>query len=138
MDNSRPIGYWVKQLDELIERTLDQALEPFGLRRRHWQTLNLIAAGKRRSVDVNAGIAPFLEPSDRAESLLDDLTATGWLEHTDDSFDFTDSGRSRFEMAHQAVTTSRTRASEGLSRSDYEITVATLQTMCQNLERAQP
>ncbi len=137
MDSTKPIGYWLKRLDELIETNLDHALEPFGLQRRHWQTLNLVAAGDRRSGDVAAELAPFLESSDRAESLLNELIDTGWLQRTDDLFDFTDSGRSRFETAHSAVTTARTRVGEGLSRRDYETTVATLQIMCQNLERAQ-
>lgn len=137
MDKLKPIGWWLKRLDELIEQDLDHALEPFGLDRRYWQTLNLIAADKRRSSEVSAGIAPFVESSEHAASLLNDLTDTGWLDRTDDSFDFTDSGRSRFELAHRAVTTARTRASEGLSRNDYETTVSTLQVMCENLEREQ-
>lgn len=137
MDIDKPIGYWVKRLDELIENTVDHILEPIGLHRRHWQVLNLVGAGEHRPMDVAAELAPFLESADQAEIVLNELTDTGWLQHTDDAFDFTDSGRSRFVTAHRAVTTARTTVSEGFSRRDYETTVATLHIMCQNLERSQ-
>lgn len=136
MDNPQPIGFWVKRLDELIENHLDHILEPIRLRRRHWQALNLVVAGERRPIDLTASLAPFLESADQAAIVLNELTDTGWLQHTNDAFDFTDSGRSRFETAHRAVTTARTTVSEGLSRRDYETTVTTLQIMCRNLERS--
>ena len=47
--DGRPIGYWLKHLDRLIEATFDRTLADVGLGRRHWQTLNTLAGGPATS-----------------------------------------------------------------------------------------
>jgi hypothetical protein len=41
-ENRRPIGYWLKHLDRLIEDTFERTLSMEGLTRRHWQVLNTL------------------------------------------------------------------------------------------------
>ncbi len=135
MDNGKPIGYWLKHLDELIEANLDHTLEPLGLQRRHWQTLNLLGARGHTSNDVATELAPFLDSPDEAVTVLNELTDTGWLQCTNDAYELTDSGQARFDTAHQAVATARASIGAGLSREDYDTTMSTLRAMCQNLER---
>ena len=38
----RPIGYWLKKLDRLIDNHFDLQLSNAGLTRRQWQLLNLL------------------------------------------------------------------------------------------------
>ncbi|GAA4602421.1 hypothetical protein GCM10023195_07350 [Actinoallomurus liliacearum] len=45
MEQRRPLGYWLKLLDQLIEENLNRVLAVEGLHRRHWQTMNLLAPG---------------------------------------------------------------------------------------------
>ena len=42
MADRKPIGYWLKELDRLIEGTLDRALADEGVTRRDWQVLNAL------------------------------------------------------------------------------------------------
>ena len=42
MREDRPIGYWIKHLDGLIEATVDRTLTGQGVTRRHWQALNTL------------------------------------------------------------------------------------------------
>jgi hypothetical protein len=41
-DDRRPIGYWLKHLDSMIEGTFERTLASEGLTRRHWQVLNTL------------------------------------------------------------------------------------------------
>ena len=45
MADRKPIGYWLKELDQLIEGTLDRALADEGVTRRDWQLLNALEPG---------------------------------------------------------------------------------------------
>ena len=40
----RPIGFWLKLVDRLIDEGFDAVLGDAGLTRRHWQVLNLLQA----------------------------------------------------------------------------------------------
>ena len=44
-EESRPIGYWLKHLDGLLEQTFDHVLARNGVRRRHWQVLDTLRGG---------------------------------------------------------------------------------------------
>src|SRR5215468_7734256 len=76
----RPIGYWLKHLDRLIEDTFDRALADGNLSRRHWQVLNALAAAPATSAGLAAALAPFTggDPAALAP-VIDDLTRRGWV-----------------------------------------------------------
>ena len=50
MDDERPIGWWVKRLDTLLEEALDSVVAGEGLTRRHWQLLHSLAGMLRRTL----------------------------------------------------------------------------------------
>ena len=54
----RPIGYWLKHLDRLIEDTFSRTLAGQGLTRRHWQVLNTLAQGPARPADLSKALQP--------------------------------------------------------------------------------
>ena len=55
-DDNKPIGWWLKELDRLLEASFEQVLAADGLTRRQWQALNA-AAGPE---SVASALAPFL------------------------------------------------------------------------------
>ena len=75
-DDNKPIGWWLKELDRLLEASFEQVLAADGLTRRQWQALNA-AAGPE---PIAVALAPFLtgDPGELSAA-VDPLTARGWL-----------------------------------------------------------
>ena len=131
---NKPIGYWVKNLDQLIESRLDAVLYRHDLNRRKWQALNVVDAARTSQTDIARELQPFLETPEEAERLVDELLEGGWVSASDGVLQPTQIGRERMNLAAHDVTAERQRISEGISASDYETTVRTLSIMCRNLE----
>lgn len=133
MPTHRPIGFWAKLLDDLLEADLARALENFALTRRYWQILNVIQISPHTATEIAEELAPFLGTKASAEYPLQELENAGWLERDGTKFDLTEMGRTRLVEAREAIGATRERIAEGISRDDYDTTVSTLQRMCVNL-----
>src|SRR5438128_1050761 len=59
MDRKRPIGWWVKQLDALLEQAVDSAVAGEGVTRRHWQVLHSLSAGAVPESELRSALADF-------------------------------------------------------------------------------
>ncbi len=134
MDDERPIGWWVKRLDTLLEEALDSVVAGEGLTRRHWQVLHSLAGGVDQEADVVAALADF--PGDTGAVVLD-LAARGWVDRTQDgALQLTAEGTAAHDRVSRAVGRVRRHTADGLSRQEYERTVLVLRRMVQNVERA--
>src|SRR5262245_22879448 len=81
----RPIGYWLKRLDRLIDQAFERALDANGLTRRHWQVLNTLAAGPSTEAALAAALQPFVEGDAKAvEVVINEFLDRGWVRHVDD------------------------------------------------------
>ena len=137
-DMERHIGYWLKNLDRLIEATAERIFTEEGLTRRHWQTLNVL----RRSPQDEAGLTEALRPFWGADAITldevtDDLTRRGWIEH-DGRWSLTPAGETAHAALEQKVLGIRATVQHGLTDDDYHQTVRNLQHMAANLEQAAP
>ena len=56
----RPIGFWLKLVDRLIDEGFDAVLGDAGLTRRHWQVLNLLQTEPATLQRIDTQLAPFL------------------------------------------------------------------------------
>lgn len=134
MDDERPIGWWVKRLDTLLEEALDSVVAGEGLTRRHWQVLHSLAGGMDREADVVTALADF--PGD-ASTILADLAARGWVDRTEaGSLQLSAEGAAAHDRVSRAVGRVRRHTADGLSRQEYERTVLVLTRMVENVERA--
>ncbi|MER6951426.1 MarR family transcriptional regulator [Nonomuraea sp. NPDC000554] len=122
---NKPIGYWLKHLDNLFESAMDDALAEQGVTRRQWQILNALAHNAEDPRDA-------LRPFSGVTGALDELTARGWI--ADDRL--TDAGRDAHAVIAQHVGRFRQRAVDGVSTQEYQATVDVLSRMCANLEPA--
>lgn len=136
----RPIGFWLKRLDELIEDTFEQALDDAGLCRRQWQALNVLRTGAVTRIDLAVALRPFLgEDAESGDLLVDNLVLRGWVtRHRDGSLTLTPAGHAARDAAAGRVAGIRGRILDGLSECDYLETVRVLRAMGDNLERALP
>ncbi|WP_091540049.1 hypothetical protein [Modestobacter sp. DSM 44400] len=78
MTEQRPIGWWVKHLDQLLEEVVDHSLAAEGLTRRHWQALHALSSGVMDEPCLRDVLAPFGGPVD-VGSVVADIEARGWV-----------------------------------------------------------
>ncbi len=133
MDNPRPIGYWLKLVDRLIDEQFAETLEEHGVTRRQWQLLSVLSREPATAEALDAAVAPFLSADDTSAEHLTELIESGWVGATATGYDITDRGRAAFERLAEVVAAQRTVMGEGVTTEQYEQTVAVLERMAWNL-----
>ncbi len=133
----RPIGYWVRHLDRLIDAAFDQAFAREGLGRREWQVMNALVS----PVDA-AGLAealrPFWDGDGDATEVTRDLERRGWLDRdADGRYVLTPQGAAARDAAAARVDAIRTTVGTSLTGEEYAEAVRLLRRMSANLEAAQ-
>jgi DNA-binding MarR family transcriptional regulator len=135
-DAGRPIGYWLKHLDRLIDDSFSQALGADELTRRHWQVLNTLARGPASPAELTQALEPFLR-GDTAQlaTTVDDLTRRGWVSRDQrDRLCMTAGGRTAHQVTQQRVQQTRDLLLRGVSADEYGTVIATLARMAANLQ----
>ena len=130
----RPIGWWVRRMDALLDEAVDAAVAGEGLTRRHWQVLHSLAEGEVSEAAVHDALRDF-----RGEvgDVVADLAARGWVARpAPGSVQLTEDGTAAHDRISRAVGRVRRHAADGLSREEYERTILVLSRMVENLERA--
>ena len=134
MAEERPIGWWVRRLDALLEEAVDAVVTAEGLTRRHWQVLHSLATGTEQEADVRTALADF--PGD-VDVVVSDLVSRGWVaRRTSGRIGLTPDGAAAHARVSRAVGRVRRHAADGLSRNEYERTILVLSRMVSNIERA--
>lgn len=135
MDTPRPIGYWLKLVDRLIDEQFASTLEEHGVTRRQWQLLNVLSRESATVEQLDAAVAPFLSSDDGESSAehLTELIESAWVDATPTGYELTDRGRTAFERLAEVVATQRTIVADGVTAEQYEQTVAVLERMARNL-----
>lgn len=143
MDAQRPIGFWLKLVDQLIDERFASTLEEHGVTRRQWQLLNVLSRGPATVEQLDAAVAPFLsrtvssesesgEPESSAEH-LSELIESAWVDATASGYELTERGRTAFDALAETVGELRAEMSEGLTPEQYQQTVDALERMARNL-----
>ncbi|GAB3434281.1 hypothetical protein [Actinophytocola sediminis] len=132
----RPIGYWLKQLHNLLETHFDRTLAEVAVSRRHWQLLNTLSRGPHTHDDLQRALAPFWEadaPGLRAE-LEHGLAARDWIAEDGDTVTLTDRGRAAHATIAARVDRNRAIVLGELTPAQYTETVRVLAVMAGNVE----
>lgn len=137
MTAPRPIGYWLKLVDRLIDEQFAATLEEHGVTRRQWQLMNVLSREPSTVEQLDAAVTPFLsveagEPESSVEHLTE-LIDSAWVDATPTGYELTERGRGAFERLEAVVATQRTVVAEGIAPEEYEQTVAVLERMARNL-----
>jgi hypothetical protein len=139
MADQRPIGFWLKLVDRLIDEQFASTLEEHGVTRRQWQLLNVLLRGPATVAELDAAIAPFLAPAESGaipESSAEHLTElidSAWVDATPDGYELTDRGRASLERLSDVVSEQRTVIARGISEDEYVAAVAVLERIAVNL-----
>lgn len=135
MAPQRPIGFWLKLVDQLINEQFDGILDEHGVTRRQWQVMSLLSNGEASRVQLDDALAPFVsgpEPESLDEE-LDELAASGWVELRAAVFALTERGQTSFDRLSVVVDRSRDVLAEDISAEEYNGTLGVLERMARNL-----
>jgi len=126
-NDNKPIGWWLKEVDRLLESSFEQVLATDGLNRRQWQALNA-AAGPE---PIAVALAPFLtrDPGGLSAA-VDPLTERGWL--VDERL--TAAGQAGLDALRAKVQAQRERVTAGITGDEYTATIAVLRKLAENLK----
>jgi DNA-binding MarR family transcriptional regulator len=132
---ARPIGYWLKRLDRLIDARFENQLGEAGLSRRHWQLLNLLEDGPRSVPELQAELEPFLQGApDELSEAISGLVTRGWADSQDNIVSLTETGQAQFGLVKAKVPELRQALLAGISPEEYQATIEVLARMVANLE----
>ncbi|HEX2075021.1 MAG TPA: hypothetical protein VHF92_14660 [Geodermatophilus sp.] len=136
MQPQRPIGWWIKRLDALLEDVVDAAVAGEGLTRRQWQVLHSLADRETEEAALRDGLRDFAAPRE-LDAVLADLVARGWVERPEGGrVRLTADGRAAHDRIAAAIGRVRRHVTDGLSQREYERTVLVLSRMAANVLRA--
>lgn len=145
--DNKPIGWWLKEVDRLLEQSFEQLLAADGLTRRQWQALNAAAGGTlgggagASSQDgasapgggvsgaIAAALAPFLSGEAELAAVMEPLVRRGWLVGET----LTAAGEDALRRLSEKVQEQRRRVTAGISEAEYLATVDVLRRMAGNL-----
>src|SRR5215831_7696737 len=138
MKMERPIGYWLKHLDALIEAAAERTFAEEQLTRRHWQVMNILRESPRDGSWLASAIRPFWAPGAiTLDEVIRELSGRGWLTRDDAGrYRLTPSGQAGHAGLSENVHRIRATLVTGLTKQDYLATVRVLERMAENLERA--
>lgn len=130
----RHIGYWLKQVDRLIEDAAERTFTEEGITRRHWQVLNVLRRSPRTEATLTEALSPFwgTDAITLAE-VTADLTQRGWLTEADGHHTLTPAGEATHATIENKVLGIRETSQRGLADDDYHHTVRVLRQMAENL-----
>jgi hypothetical protein len=136
----RPIGFWLKLVDRLIDEGFDRLLGGAGLTRRHWQALTALQAGPATVQALDAELAPFLDDQEPTIGpVLEDLVARGWAAWSaGGAVAPTPAGTAAHGDLMADVSAHRRRVTDGITGEEYRATVAVLHRMAANLGWVEP
>jgi DNA-binding MarR family transcriptional regulator len=131
----RPIGYWLKNLDRLIDARFERQLGDAGLSRRQWQLINLLEDGPRSVPELHTELEPFLQDApDDLQDALSGLVGRGWADSQDEIVALTEIGQAQFGLVTAMVAELRQTLMIGISAEEYQATTDVLIKMAANLE----
>lgn len=125
----RPIDWWLKQADALIDRSFADALGQLDIDRREWQILESLAVRAQPPEDLLRALEAFPD----AETAIHLLRARGLIDGRDDVLTLTKAGMSVHHQASGAVAAVRSRVASALPGDDYRLLIQLLSQLVDGL-----
>ncbi|MGK8491147.1 hypothetical protein [Nocardia asiatica] len=132
----RGIGYWLVELDRLINQRFDEDLAAGGFSRRRWQAVHSLAEGPQRADDVREALDTFWADDSEWPTELAELVAAGLVADDAGVLSLTEKGRVAHEEAFARIARRRRQMAAGITDEQFAATVRSLQRMAANLADA--
>lgn len=136
---NQPIGYWLKQADNLLTEQINKVQSANGVSRFDWQVLNRLnelgMADRKQLFEVMRTFITEVE----LEEILSSLTQRGWVEQGKVShnsaaeFHLTEEGRRQHAIILASQKEVRAQAMQGIGEEEYATVIRVLQRIVSNL-----
>jgi DNA-binding MarR family transcriptional regulator len=134
MSKTLPIGFWIRQADNLLTEGINNIQLSFGLTRTEWQVLNIIYEKGAASIDEAAQLlSPFAVYND-IQGVFKKLDAEGLLTEEGGPV-LTPKGNTVYHDCLEKQNAFRQKVMTGISEQQYEQVIATLQAMIENMKK---
>ena len=131
--NKMPIGYWIKQADELLTRGIDDIHSSFGITRTGWQILNSINEKEFiMRVDLTNLMKPFAD-ANNVNCILTKFKAEHLVNEDEKNLTLSDKGIELHKTCFEQQKIFRQKVMSGISEQDYQIAILTLQKIVDNI-----
>lgn len=131
-----PIGFWIKQADELLTKGINEIQASLKMTRTEWQILNsihekiLIAKSELTNL-----MKPFADNNMIEDTLSRFHTESIIKNQNDNVLILTEKGEELHKFCFGQQQLFREKAMTGISQQDYLTTVSTLQKMVENISK---
>lgn len=125
----RPLGYWLKHIDTLLEDAFERLLAEQGLTRRRWQVLNTLATGPHSPLELAEALLPF----ENVETTVQSLTRRGWVTG---AYELTEQGIQAHRVVQAKVLELRAKTREGISDEEFGTLLTLLERVATNVANA--
>lgn len=134
MTAPRPLGYWVKTLDRLIDEQFERAAESTGLSPGEWRVLNRLSIGAEQTATVEESLSALSDRDRSVAETLEALVASGLVEQQAEEHRLSNDGYVRADQVEQAAM-ERIREQLGgdLDGEQYDALLARLEQMAKAL-----
>ncbi|MEV0292808.1 hypothetical protein [Nocardia sp. NPDC050710] len=133
MAEQHRIGYWLAELDRLINLRFDEDLAAGELGRRHWQLLHSLDGGPAPADRVREGLAPFWKDAAEFGIQLGQLVDRGLVAEDAGTLTLTEAGRATHDAAFARIGRRRRAMVEGITDERYAETMRVLARMAENM-----
>ena len=134
MSKRPPIGFWIRQADNLLTGGIEGIQSSFGLSRTEWQVLSSIYEKENVTVDEVAQLFSPFAAGNKIKEILEGFK-TGGLLTEDASPALTDEGIKLYKACLEKQNEFRQKVMAGISEQEYEQVIRTLQTMIENMRK---
>ena len=134
-DQERPIGFWLKLVDQMVDDQFGASFEEHGVTRRQWQMMNLLVDGPATQKQLSDGLRPFFPAVETgtSEELIEELRESGWVALDEGRYQLTDLGSRSLENLRGAVDRIRQLMTNNIAEEEYAALLTVLQRMARNL-----
>ena len=137
-----PIGYWLKETDNLLTKHVNRVHKANGITRFEWQVLNMLSQTGGSDRDSIFGIMrTFIEDAE-LDKILNRFMGLGWIEQfsvadsPEANFRLTENGRAQHKLILATQKEARKKIMQGIDETDYATTLRVLQQMVDNLRQS--
>ena len=116
--STRPVGWWLKEADALLDASFGSALADTGVDRRGWQVLASLARGSQREADLVDTLGSF-DPPDVLREVIESIQRRQWVEESEAGLSLTPAGLELHRTLTPRVAAVRQRVSAALPTDDY-------------------
>jgi DNA-binding MarR family transcriptional regulator len=137
-DIAKPIGYWLKQADNVLTEHIDRVLSENGFTRSRWQVLNTVyQAGTITRASLFHTVQTFIDAR-QLDEIIREFVEEGWLVAFGGSngaqLTLTDAGIAKREAVFELQSGVRRRAMKGIAEQEYAKVIDVLERMVKNLQ----